>query len=104
MRHFSILGDLGSQRTLVSQSCAGRLKLRVVRRENVALHGYGQVSCNSVEYNVVEIVVGKYHGGQTVKFDALVVPDFQPLSMPGIADCPQALSKIIPKPPPPVQG
>ena len=85
MRHFSLLGDIGSQRTLISESCARRLNLQVVRHEVLALRGYGQSSCAPQAYKVVKVILGKFPGGRTVEFDALVVPDFQPLWMQGIS-------------------
>ena len=81
MRHFSLLGDIGSQRTLISESCARRLNLQVVRHEVLALRGYGQSSCAPQAYKVVKVILGKFPGGRTVEFDALVVPGFQPLWM-----------------------
>ena len=96
-RHFSILVDSGAQRSLISLSCARRLNLRVVRRENAGLQGLGQSSCSVIPYDVVEVVVGPPHSGRPVRFDALVVSDLNSICMPGASKFAQKLhSKRIP--------
>ncbi len=49
------------------------------------LQGLGQNSCDIVEYNVVEVMLGLPRECRPVIFDALVVPDINRLCMPGAA-------------------
>ena len=82
-RHFSILCDLGAQRSLITESCVRRLNLKVVRKELAGLQGLGQTSCTVVPYDVVEVVVGSPQGKHSVRFDALVVSSLNSIYMPG---------------------
>merc|ERR1712082_524355 len=84
-RNIAILADSAAQRTLVSKETVDRLGLDIIGTERACLIGYGNKKPQNNSFNVVSISLGLPRYNNSVKFDANVVDNLNPVHMVGAA-------------------
>ena len=86
--------DSGSERSYITEEYAERLKLKIVGSEKFLLHRFGETSPKLKRYEVAEFKT-KVKEGQTLKFNALIVPQISGRAPDALSD---DLRKLLTEP------
>ena len=82
-RNIAVLCDNGAQRSLVTEDCARKLGLKVLRKERACLQGFGQRTSQNQLYEVVEVKLGQPFDKNPIVLDAMVVKNLNRIYMAG---------------------